>query len=89
MANVQGMMSYGYFADAEFDRETAQLCLDAAKRYLRNADVREPVEEDPLYDLGVYMLAMHWYDHRGVAEVGSVSGEIQHGIQAIIHQLKD
>lgn len=45
MANVQGMMSYGYFADAEFDRETAQLCLDAAKRYLRNADVKEPEEE--------------------------------------------
>ena len=88
MANLQGMMSYGYFADAEFDQTMAQLCLDAAKQYLRNADVPEPETDDPLYDLGVYMLAMHWYDHRGVAEVGSVSGEIQLGVRAIIHQLK-
>lgn len=60
--------------------------MGAAKRYLANADV--PEQDDPLYDLGCYMLAMHWYDNRGVVAIGSVQGEILHGIQAIIHQLK-
>lgn len=33
------------------------------------------------------MLAMHWYDNRGVAVLGQVSGSIEKGVQAIIHQI--
>ena len=39
-------------------------------------------------DLGCYMLAMHWYDQRGVVTLGAVQGEILHGVQSIIHQLR-
>lgn len=87
-ATVQGMMGYGYLGDDTFDSAVAQLCLDAAKEYLANADVPEPETDSALYDLGCYMLAMHWYDQRGVVTLGAVQGEILHGVQSIIHQLR-
>ena len=86
-ATLDGMIQYGYATDDTFQREIGQACLDAAAAYLRNADVPEPGEDSPLYDLAVYMLAMHWYDNRGVTVLGQVAGPIAKGVQAIIHQL--
>ena len=86
-ATIDGLITYGYATDDTFQREIGQQCLDAAVTYLANADVPEPQEDNALYDLAVYMLAMHWYDNRGVATFGQVSGTIAKGVQAIIHQL--
>lgn len=86
-ATVEGLCkNYGYGTDADWQPDVAQMCLDAAKEYLANADVQER-ENSQLYDLAVYMLTMHWYQNRGVMIVGQVRGEIQKGITAIIHQL--
>lgn len=77
---------YGYGSDDDWQPEIASMCLKAAKEYLKNAGVQER-QSSPLYDLGVYMLTLHWYTNRGVMVVGQVRGEILNGITAIIHQL--
>lgn len=82
------MKQYGYYDEGSYQPEVADLCLRAAKQYMHNAGCSEPAESDPLYELGCYMLAMHWYDNRGVA-IGTVQGEIALGIHAIIHQIGD
>ncbi len=91
MASVpEMMMQYGYFAPDSYQPDVAAMCLDAAKAYLDGAGVPTPAPDDAaasLYDTACYMLAMHWYDNRGVVSVGAVQGPIQMGIQAIIWQL--
>lgn len=89
MADVPGLMKqYGYFDDGAFQPEVAQMALDAAKEYLRIADVREPEQPSSLYDLACYMLAAHWYDNRGVVAIGTTpQGEIAKGLQAVIWML--
>lgn len=90
MASVPEMMrQYGYFAEDTYQPEIAAMCLSAAKEYLKNADVHAPESVSALYDMACYMLAMHWYDNRGVVTIGTVQGEIALGVQSIIHQLKD
>lgn len=89
MASVPEMMKqYGYFTEDTYQPEMAAMCLSAAKEYLKGADVFEPETPSALYDLACYMLAMHWYDNRGVVAVGTVQGSIALGVQSIIHQLK-
>ena len=85
--SVDGLIQYGYATDDTFQRGIGQMCLDAAVAYLKGAGVQQPETENALYDLAVYMLAVHWYDNRGVAVLGQVSGSIEKGVQAIIHQI--
>lgn len=85
---IEAMKRYGYLEE-DFDEEIARLCLAAAKQSLRKAGVPEPEGDNELYDLAALMLAMHWYDHRGVVAIGTVQGEIKLGLDSIIHQIKD
>lgn len=85
MVTLQGMMAYGYGDDAGWQPDVAVRCLNAAKEYYLTAGVKE--RDSELYDQAVYMLAMHWYDNRGVDVIGQVRGEMSHGVQSIIHQL--
>lgn len=88
MASVPEMMKqYGYFTEDSYQPEVAAMCLSAAKEYLAGAGVPEPEAPSSLYDTACYMLAMHWYDNRGVVSVGAVQGPIQLGLQSIIHQI--
>ena len=66
----------------------ATLCLYSAKQWLQNAGVSGGANQE-LYTLAVYMLAAHWYDHRGVAEAGVSLQDIPLGVVSIIHQLRD
>lgn len=84
---VESMKRYGYL-EADFDEEIARLCLGAAKKSLLKADVPEPAGDDELYELAALMLAMHWYDHRGVAVIGTVPQALEPGLNSIIHQIK-
>lgn len=85
-ATVPEMMrQYGYFDEGSYQPEVAALCLNAAKEYLKGAGCPER-EDSALYEAACYMLAMHWYDNRGVA-IGTVQGEIALGVRAIIHQI--
>ncbi len=88
MATLEGLKAYGYLTDGDFDAATAEMCLAAAKSYLAGSDVPEPAMDNALYDLACYMLAMHWYDHRGVVTLGVVPETIQMGVVSIIHQIR-
>ncbi len=54
----------------------------AAKLYL---GVPEPKESNPLYDLAVWRLTLHYYDHRD--SVGN-EADFPAGLRPIINQLK-
>lgn len=54
----------------------------AAKLYL---GVPEPKEANPLYDLAVWRLTLHYYDHRDA--VGN-EADFPAGLRPIINQLK-
>ena len=54
----------------------------AAKLYL---GVREPKEPNPLYDLAVWRLTLHYYDHRDA--VGN-EADFPAGLRPIINRLK-
>ena len=87
--DAEYMKQYGYFADDTYQADMMSECIGRAKRYLANADVAEPEEDDPEYNMAVAMLALHAYDHRGVITSGSAPQEIPFGVQSIIHQLAD
>lgn len=57
----------------------------AAVLYLRNAGVNEPDSDPDLYNLAVWSLTLHYFDHRD--SVGSES-DIPNGLRPIINQLK-
>ena len=57
----------------------------AAVLYLKNAGVSEPNSDPDLYNLAVWSLTLHYYDHRD--SVGSES-DIPNGLRPIINQLK-
>lgn len=88
-ATVLDMMKqYGYLGEDTYQPDVADLCLRAAKEYLKGAGVAER-SDSALYDMACYMLAMHWYDNRGVVTIGTVQGEIALGVNSIIHQIQD
>lgn len=87
MANIEGLIAYGII-DGDADDDVAQLCLDAAKRWFKQAGVPEPAEDDALYDLGVYQLATFYYERRSPEGI-NFAAPPPFGIQGIVLQLKD
>lgn len=67
--------------------ELAELegCLAAAAAWFENAGVPAGTQS-PLYDLGVKMLALSWYENRG-ADTANNLHSVPQGIYAIKHQL--
>lgn len=63
MPNISDLKRYAVVDSSEDDFVLGK-CMAAAERYLVNAGVLVPTEEDPLYDLCVYQLAVHYYDNR-------------------------
>ena len=72
--------------DGTEDDSLLQALIGAAKEYLTGAGVMEPETDSPLYLLAVKAMVLHFYDHRGMTESGSVS-EIP-GMQNAVTQLK-
>lgn len=62
--------------------ELISALYQAAKLYL---GVREPKEKNSLYDLALWRLTLHYYDHRD--SVGN-EAEFPVGLRPIINQLK-
>lgn len=85
MLNIEDLKRYAV-VDPTSDDCVLKSCMAAAVRYFANAGVSEPEEDDPLYDMGVYMLATHYYDHRGVMDENAAP--IPFGVNSIINQLK-
>lgn len=86
MVTLEGMKEYGYADDATWQPQVAVRCLNAAMEFYDNAGVKQRMHSD-LYDQGVYLLAMHYYDNREAMVIGQIRGEVLHGVQSIIHQL--
>lgn len=84
MPNINDLKRYAVVDPSEDDREL-QLCMAAAQRYFANAGVPAPESENPLYDLGIYMLSVHYYDNRGA--LGDKTAELPFGVGSIIRQL--
>lgn len=84
MPNIDDLRRYAVL-DPDGDETTLRLCMDAAINWYANAGV-PPGTENPLYDLGVYMLAVHYYDNRGV--LADKSAEVPLGVMSIMHQLR-
>lgn len=81
--NVQTFRAYARIPAGVVD-EICQLCLDAAIEDLRDQGV-PPMEHSKLYELAVLMLALHFYDNRGL--LADKTAELPMGVQAIVIKL--
>ena len=88
MADLSGLIDYGVL-DGDVNTAAAQLCLDAAIRWFENAGVPEPADSDPLYDMGVYRLAIFYYYSRDPMGAVNFAAPPPFGIQGIVLQLKE
>lgn len=84
---LEEMRAYARLDDDAPKEELAQLdgCLAAAEAWFANAGVPEDTQS-PLYDLGVKMLALSWYENRGADTAGSLHS-VPQGVYAVKHQL--
>ena len=87
MADLEMIRAYCRILPDEPDDPILKLCYDAAIEYMEGAGV-SPLQDSPLYDLGICMLAGTWYDARGTLIIGQVPAELERSIQAIILQLR-
>lgn len=88
MASLSEFKSYAVgYADAT-DSEL-DLCLRAAMDYFENSGVHEPLEDNPLYDMGVYQLATFYFDKRNSIGMSAAAKEIPYGVNGIILQLRN
>lgn len=85
MATLEGLKRYAVVGPGG-DTATLELCLAAAQEWFRGAGVDPPDNDNALYDIGIYMLALHYYDQRGV--VGDKIAELPLGVMSIMHQLR-
>ena len=71
--------------DGDADDVTSKALYKAAVLYLENAGIEEPSGDSSLYNLAVWSLTLHYYDHRD--SVGNEAG-IPTGLRPVINQLK-
>lgn len=67
------------------DDDVVKALYAAAKIYLKNGGVEQPAEDPELYNLALWSLTLHYYDHRDA--VGNEAA-IPIGLRPIINQLK-
>ena len=67
------------------DDDVVKALYAAAKIYLKNGGVTLPDEDPELYNLALWSLTLHYYDHRDA--VGNEAA-IPIGLRPIINQLK-
>lgn len=71
--------------DSDDDDDVIRAVYAAAQIYLKNGGVEKPEEDDALYNLALWSLTLHYYDHRDA--VGNEAA-IPVGLRPIINQLK-
>lgn len=87
MPTLDGLRRYAVIGPGG-DETTLMLCLEAAAAWFKGAGVPPPAADNPLYDMGVYMLALHYYDQRGATAGKSDTTELPYGVMSIMHQLR-
>lgn len=85
MPSIDELKRYAVL-DPDGDVETLKICMEAAEEWFANAGVPRPKETTRLYDLGVYMLAVHYFDNRGA--IGNTDAQLPFGVFSIMHQLR-
>ena len=73
--------------DGDADDAVIKAMYKAAVHYLENAGIEEPSEDPSLYNLAVWALTLHYYDHRD-SDSGSSEAGFSVGLRAKINQLK-
>ncbi len=71
--------------DGDADDTVIAALYAAAEQYLDHAGIRRAKENGSLYDLCLWSLTLHYYDHRDT--VGTEAG-IPTGLRPILNQLK-
>ena len=71
--------------DGDEDDAVIEALYSAAVLYLKNAGIEEPSKDPSLYNLAVWSLTLHYYDHRD--SVGN-EASVPTGLRPIINQLK-
>lgn len=71
--------------DGDEDDAVISALYEAAVLYLKNAGIDEPEDDAALYNLAVWSLTLHYYDHRDA--VGN-EASFPTGLRPIINQLK-
>ena len=71
--------------DGSEDDAIIKALYSAAVLYLKNAGIEEPSKDPSLYNLAVWSLTLHYYDHRD--SVGN-EASFPTGLRPIINQLK-
>lgn len=71
--------------DGDADDAVIKAMYKAAVIYLENAGIKEPSGDSSLYNLAVWSLTLHYYDHRDA--VGN-EASFPTGLRPIINQLK-
>lgn len=84
MPNIDDLKRYAV-VDPNEDSRVLEGCMAAAIQYFENAGVPAPAQNSPLYDIGIYQLAVHYYDNRGA--VGDRAELLPFGVGSIIRQL--
>lgn len=74
-----------YMRVGDEDDEVVRACYAAAKIYLSNTGIEKPNEDSALYNLALWGLCLHYYDHRDA--VGNEAA-IPNGLRPILNQLK-
>lgn len=92
MPDIDALKRYAVVDDDD-DVQTLQLCMDAAIDWFRDAGI-EGTPTARQYDLGVYMLATHYFEFRGVvyadsrSSVSKANEMIPMGVYSMLHQLR-
>ena len=71
--------------DGDADDAVIKAMYKAAVSYLKNAGIEEPQGDSALYNLAVWSLTLHYYDHRDA--IGN-EASFPTGLRPIINQLK-
>ena len=71
--------------DGTDDDPVISALYEAAVLYLQDAGIEEPASDPALYNLAVWSLTLHYYDHRDA--VGT-EASFPTGLRPIINQLK-
>ncbi|MEG1515272.1 MAG: head-tail connector protein [Clostridia bacterium] len=72
--------------DSDGDTKTLEMCVEAAVEWFKRAGVPEPDKQNALYEIGVCMLATHYYDMR--SERVDQSTAIPRGVFTIAQSLR-
>ena len=88
MVSLSGFKAHGVF-DADATDSELELTLRSAMKYFENSGVQMPLEDNPLYDMGVYQLATFYFERLNTAGMSAAAKEIPYGINGIILQLRN